>query len=179
MKDETKIPKSRQKKQQVVAEVVEKIEKAKLMVFANYQGMTHKQIEQLKKGLRSAHAELAVTKNTLLKRALKDKEQPADEAALQNPTATLFAYEDPILPLKELNKMIKALKMPSIKFGIFEGKLLSADDVVKLSALPTRDVLLAQFVGSLKSPIYGLHRALSWNMQKLVLTLNAIQAKKQ
>ena len=55
-----------------------------------------------------------------------------------------------------------------------EGNFITNDQVMKLSSLPTREVLLSQLVGGLKSPIFGLHRALNWNLQKLVLTLNAV-----
>ncbi|HSX40884.1 MAG TPA: hypothetical protein VLF68_04725, partial [Candidatus Saccharimonadales bacterium] len=59
-----------------------------------------------------------------------------------------------------------------------DGQLISGEQVLKLATLPSREVLLAQFVGGLKSPIYGLHRALNWNLQKFVMTLKAIESKK-
>lgn len=173
-----KVSTNRQKKEKIVAELSEKVAKAKAMVFANYEGMTHKQIEELKKGLRKADAEIVVAKNTLLSRTDIGKMKSEVEQYLKGPTATLFAYSDVVSPLKELSKIIKTLKLPKIKFGIFEGKAITADEVVRLSTLPSRDVLIAQVVGGLKSPIFGLHRALNWNLQKLVITLNAIQAKK-
>ncbi|MBI2074661.1 MAG: 50S ribosomal protein L10 [Candidatus Levybacteria bacterium] len=185
-----KVIKSLEKKKTVVAEISGKVNRAKAMVFTNYQGMTHKQIEGLKKALRGVDAELTVTKNTLLKRAIEGKIEDKEflNSALQNPTATIFAYSNPISPIKELAKIIKALKLPaspaggqggpSIKFGIIEGRVVGESDVTRLATLPSRDVLIAQVVGGLKSPIYGLHRALSWNLQKLVITLNAIQKTK-
>lgn len=165
----------------MVSEISEKVGRAKALVFTNYQGMTHKQLEDLKKGLKDANAELVVTKNTLLKRALKmenGKWKIEDDESLSNPTATLFAYEDIILPLKSLAKTIKNLGLPTIKFGILDGQALTGDQVLKLALLPSREVLLSQLVGSLKVPIFGLHRALSWNLRKLVLTLKAIEQNK-
>jgi len=173
--DEKKKSQNRQNKEGLVAEISKKVEKANAMVFTNYQGMTHKQLEELKKGLKAANAELVVTKNTLLKIAVGDK---AKDLQLDQPTATLFAYNDPIAPLKELAKSIKALKLPSIKLAIFEGKVITEQDVLKLSTLPSKDVLLAQLVGNLKGPLFGLHRALNWNMQKLVMTLKSVEQKK-
>lgn len=174
------------KKQAVVAEFSEKVAKARAMVMTNYQGMTHKQLEELKKALKKADAELVVTKNTLLLRAFEIGNLSADRQdlkleignSLAGPTATLFAYSDPVAPLKELAKTIKALKLPLIKLGILDGKQISSEQVNKLSTLPPKEVLLAQFVGTLNSPISGLVRALNWNMQKLVMTLNAIQQSK-
>jgi len=167
--------KNRAKKEAIVAELSTKIQKAKSIVFTNYQGLTHVQLEHLKKALKKADAELVVAKNTLLKLAL---DQTQNDSEFEGPTATIFSYSDPIMPLKALAKTIKELKLPIIKFGFFENKNISADEITKLASLPPREVLIAQFVGTLKSPLYGLHRALNWNIQKLVLTLYAIQQNK-
>lgn len=172
--EQTKITTNRQKKEAIVDEIAEKIGRSKALVFTNYQGLTHKQLEEFKKSLKTANAELSVVKNTLLKLSLEKAGVKADEEGFNNPTATIFAYEDVILPLKELAKTLKSLGLPTIKFGIMDGQALTGEDVLKLSALPSREVLLAQVVGGLKSPIIGLHRALNWNLQKLVMTLNAV-----
>lgn len=179
----------RARKEKVVAEISEKAERANALVFANYQGMTHKQIEELKKALKKVDAELVVAKNTLVKIALdKTKQKQENLDSLQGPTITLFSFSDIIAPLKELAKTVKAINLPVVKFGIFpakggsasgrEGEILSADQIMQLSILPSREILLAQVVGGLKSPIFGLHRAMSWNLQKLVLTLKAVETKK-
>lgn len=161
----------------IVNKLTEKAQKAKALVFTNYQGLTHKQIEALKKALRGLDSEFVVTKNTLLKLALGMNKIP--DSNFDGPTATLFAYGDFINPLKELAKSIKLFKLPNIKFAVVEGKLLEAEDVLKLAMLPTREVLIGQVIGSLKGPLYGLHRSLNWNLQKLVVTLKAIESKKQ
>lgn len=178
MKDETKLSTNKQKKQVVIADFSDKVGKAKAMVFTGYQGMTHHQLEDLKRAVRKVDAEFVITKNRLLARAVPEDKLSGDYE-LQGPTATLFAYSDVVSPLKELTKAFKALKLPVIKFGIFDGAMLSEADVIKLSTLPSREVLLAQIVGGLKSPIFSLHRALNWNIQKLVVTLKAVESKKQ
>ena len=184
--DKTKISPNRQKKETIVAELSEKVNKSKAMVFTNYEGMTHQQLEELKKALRKADAEVVVAKNTLIIRSLKKDSKSFDtldtpdtlDTLLVGPTATLFAYSDVVLPLKELARTIKSLKLPVIKFGILDGRAITASDVTKLATLPSREVLIAQVVGGMKSPIFGLHRALNWNIQKFVMTLGAIQKGK-
>ena len=173
----TKISKNRQKKEQIVAQLSEKIKKAKSIIFTNYQGLTHKQLEGLKKVLKTLNTELIVAKNTLLKLALKDSDY--DDSALKNPTAALFVYDDVIAPLKELSKSLKLLGLPTIKFGILDNQALTGDQLLKLALLPSREVLLTQVVNGLKSPIYGLHRALNWNLQKLVMTIEQIKNQKE
>ncbi len=163
-----------------MVEFSEKALKAKGMVFTNYQGLTHQQIEGLKKAASSMDAEYVITKNRLLIKSFPDGLiSEEDKTKLQQPTATLFLYGDPVEPLKALAKMIKELKLPSIKFGLLDGRSLSDSDVIKLSSLPPKPVLQARLLGQMMSPIQGLHRALSWNMQSLVMTLNAIALKKQ
>lgn len=181
--DEPKISKNRVKKENIVAEVSDKVKRAKALIFTNYQGLTHVQLENFKKKLRAVDAEVMIAKNTLLKLALAsnkklDNAKEEIEKNLQNPTATLFAYSDVIGPLKELAKILKELSLPTIKFGILENKTITAEQVSKLATLPSREALIAQFIGNMQAPIYGLHRALSWNIQKFVMTLNAIQGQR-
>lgn len=174
--NDKKISQNRVKKEGIVAELSDKKGKAKALIFTNYQGLTHKQIEALKKGIKASDAEFVVAKNSLLHKAMPDVKEVE---TLEGPTGTIFAYGDYVAPLKEIAKTIKQFTLPTIKFGIMEGKIFSGEEVLKISSLPTRDVLLAQLVGGLKSPILGFHRALSWNLQKLVMALQAVSEQKQ
>lgn len=168
---------NRKKKEAIVAEVSEKVEKAKAMVFTDFSGLTHKQLEEFKKEIKKADAQFAATKNTLLKRALGDR-ATGNEDKFQQPTGTIFMYDDVVTPLKALAKMIKDFGKPTIKFGLLEGKALTDKEVLKLSTLPSREVLLTQLVTMLMSPVQGLHRSLNWNLQKFVMTLSAIEKQK-
>jgi large subunit ribosomal protein L10 len=168
---------NRKKKEDIVIKLSEKVNKAKSIIFTNYQGLTHLQLERIKKTAKKFEAEYVTTKNTLLKKALGDKIN-AEKEKFSQPTATLFIYNEIAQPLKELIKVIKELNLPKIKFGILEGKIITEEEVKKIAALPPLPALRAQLLGQMKSPISGLHRALNWNIQKLVLTLNAIQQKK-
>jgi len=170
---------NRQNKEAIVAELLEKVEKANGIVFANYQGLTHQQLENLKRNLKKVEAEFVAAKNTLFIRALADKFNTEEQKEhFTKPTGALFIYNDIVEPLKLLSKSIKELKLPEIKFGFLDGKVVSDKDVVKIATLPPLPVLRAQLLGQMNAPIQGLHRALSWNMQSLVMTLNAIKEKK-
>lgn len=171
-----KVSLNRQKKEKIVAELLEKVVKAKGFVFTSYQGLTHKQLEDLKKAVKPLQADFVATKNRLLLKAMEGKVKVEQE--LKNATATLFLYGDPVEPLKALAKSIKELNLPAIKFAILDGKEMTPDDVIKLSKLPSRQTLLTQLVFTLKSPISGLHRSLNWNLQKFVMTLKAIEKSK-
>ncbi len=176
---DAKISKNKQRKIEIVSDISEKLSKSKAVIFTDYQGLTHKQLENLKKALKAINAEFVVTKNTLLVRALQnDKWSMVNSKSLEGPTAVLFAYDDVIPALKQIAKTIKEFNKPALKFGILDNQALTGEQVLKLSSLPSRDVLLTQIAGGLKSPIYNLHRALNWKLQKLVLILQEIKNQK-
>lgn len=150
------------------------------MVFTNYQGLTHQQLENFKRNLKKTNAEFVVIKNTLMKRSLADKNlSDSDKEAFKQPTGTMFMYGDPVEPLKVLAKLIKEVELPKVKFGLIDGKVVDSDGIMRLSTLPPLPILRVQLLGQMKSPIEGLHRALIWNIQSLVMTLNAIKDNKQ
>ena len=173
-----KVSANRQKKEVIVAELVEKVNRAKGLVFTSYQGLTHKQLEAIKKKVQTMDADFVATKNTLIKLAFGkvSKDSPFD--TFKNATATLFLYGDPVSPLKEIAKSIKEFNLPTIKFGFLDGNVLTNEELLKLSTLPSRQTLLTQLVVGLKSPISGFHRSLLFNIQKFVMTLKAIETKK-
>lgn len=160
-----------QKKIDTVSRLAEKISRAKALVFVDYRGLKHKQIEELRKSLKKIEAEFTVAKNRLMMRAL------GKDLQLTDTTATLFAYGDEVSPIKELLKYFKTAGVGKLKAGLLGDSVLRDEDVVKLAALPSRDVLLARLAGQLNAPIQGLHYALNWNIRKLVYALNAVKAR--
>lgn len=165
-----------QKKIDTVAELTDKLAKAKAFVLADYRGLKHKQLEELRKLLKKTEGEFVVAKNRLFKRALGDKAKEL-ESHLHETTALLFSYADEVSPLKELLKFFKVAGFGKAKAGVFGGQLFGEADVARLSTIPTRQTLLGQLAGQLNAPIQGLHRALSWNMMKFVWALHAVNEK--
>jgi len=177
------------KKVEEVKMLGDKLARAKALFITDYRGLTHQQLEALRKVLKKVDAEYVVAKNTLLKIAINEsfkasklqgsKESIANlEKELNNPTATLLAYGNEVAPIKELSSFIKTNMLPKVKIGIFGGNVATEADFKKLAALPTREVLLATLAIRLNGPIQGLHRAMQWNLQKLVLALEAVKGKK-
>jgi len=159
-----------QKKIDTVSLLADKISRAKAMVFVDYRGLKHKQMEELRKTLRKLKGEFIIAKNRLMMRAL------GKEVILSDTTATLFSYDDEISPLKELLKYFKTAGVGKTKGGILGSQILTDAEVTRLAALPTRTALLGQLVGQLNAPIQGLHYALQWNLKKLVYVLNVVKA---
>ncbi|MEK7544324.1 MAG: 50S ribosomal protein L10 [Patescibacteria group bacterium] len=166
-----------QRKIDTITDLTDKIARAKAMVFVDYRGLKHKQMEELRKNLKKHTSDLTVAKNRLLLRSLSDKAD-ALRSMLSDTTATLFAYADEVAPLKELLKYFKVAGVGKTKGGLLGSQVLSDAEVTRLAALPSRDVLLGRLVGQLNAPIQGLHYALSWNINKLVWALQAVKEKK-
>ncbi|MEK7119362.1 MAG: 50S ribosomal protein L10 [Patescibacteria group bacterium] len=170
-----------QKKIDTVTLLTDKISRAKAMVFVDYRGLKHKQMEELRKNLKKVEAEFTVAKNRLMKRALDSAKKglnPVETGFLSDTTATLFSYADEITPLKELLKYFKVAGAGIPKAGFLGETVLNESDITKLAGLPSRRMLLTILVVQLNAPIQGLHRALSWNINTLVWGLNAIKEKK-
>jgi large subunit ribosomal protein L10 len=166
-----------QKKIDAVTELTAKVGKAKSIVLADYRGLKHKQLEELRRTLKKANAEFSVTKNRLFAKALGDKAKSI-EGQLKESTGALFAYADEVAPLTVLLKFFKTTGFGKTKGGLLGDKVLTDADINRLSTLPPRPILLGTLVAQLNAPIQCLHYALNWNLNKLVWALNSIKEKK-
>lgn len=142
-----------------VASLKDKAGKAIGFVLANYQGLTHKQLEDLHQVLRQAGADFVVVKNSLLKIASGDKLKST------GPTAVLFAYKDSFAALKELYKFIKTNTLPKVKFSIVNGQEYDEKETARIAALPTKEGLIAQLMYTLNA-----------NTQKLAYLLTQVKS---
>ena len=172
---------AREIKEGKVDALVEKFGKAKTLTFTDYRGLTANQIATLRGKIKAAGGEMLVEKNTLTSLALKisghtiSKENDPQGTLLTGPTATIIAYDDEIAPIKESAQSNKETGLPIFKFGFFGQDFLNSYAVESLA----KNVLQAQLVGSLASPIYGIVSVLGANLRNLVYTLDQIKNQKQ
>ena len=159
-----------QKKIDTVNALSEKISKAHSIIFADYTGLKHKQIETLRKALKKIGAEFIVVKNKLLERSLGEQAESVTPL-LKESTAVLFNYEDEVAGLKELLKFFKLTALGKTKGGLLGKTMLAEDEVLRLSKLPGKQELLGQLAGQLMVPLSGLHYALSWNINRKIYWL--------
>lgn len=173
------MPKTRAQKEEAVVKLTEKVNSSKSLVFADFKGMTMSQLSQLRDSLRDQDAQFLVTKNNLLKLALKDgNKQTADEKLFEGPVATLFAFEDEITPIKTLVKAFKDNQVGTIKAGFIGNDFLTNSQVNQLATIPSKPELQAKVVGSLASPLYGIVNVLQANIRNLVYALDQIRVQK-
>lgn len=160
--------KTRQQKEEIVAKLSEKLGRAKAVVFADYKGLTMKQLSDLRNKLHEVNSEFSITKNTLLKLALPTFE-------LDGPTATLFAYDDEISPIKILVKVLKDIALGKVKSGFLGNMSLDEAKILQLATLPTKDELRAKTVGILVAPLQGIISVLGGNLRNLVYAVSEIK----
>jgi large subunit ribosomal protein L10 len=165
------------KKLASVTELTDKVVKAKSVIIVEYQGIKHKQFEELRRKLRTLDSEFVVAKNRLLRKALGDK-ATSIESLLEQPNASLFTYKDEVAPLKELLKFFKAVGFGKVKGGLLGVSALNEKEVTRLATLPTKDVLLGSLARQLNAPVQGLHYALQWNLNRFAWAINAVKNKK-
>lgn len=160
-----------------LVEAKQKVEKATAMFMVDYQGLTHQQLEEMRRELTTNNAEMAVIKNTILNIALQEKKLDVKEK-LAGQKATLFSYEDPMKTAKILSVFVKKYGLPKVDFGIFEGNIIEAATITKLASLPSKEILVGKLLGLLNSPISGFVYALNGNITKLAIALKEIEKKK-
>jgi large subunit ribosomal protein L10 len=166
-----------QKNIQQVEDVAKRLQSAKSAALLQYQGLTAGQIGELRTKIKQTGGEMTVIKNTLLTRAL-DKIGIKLPESLTGPTAITYCDQDEISPLKEIDAVNKDKEKTSFKYGLYNQKLLLADELKKFLSLPSKSALISELLASLQNPFQRLSYALRFNQTRLVLTLKALANKK-
>jgi len=176
---DTAVRKAIQKKQEIVNEVKDKIEKAKLMVIFDFTGVDANSMADFRKQIRKKDAEIKVIKNTILYRACNGTELYDKINIFEGPSAVIFAYEDIVDAAKSLKEFLKTSESAKVKAGLLDERYVSAEEIDALASLPSREELLAQLFATMQAPITNFVRVLNAVPQKAVMVLNAIKEKKE
>jgi large subunit ribosomal protein L10 len=168
---------SRDKKNALVAEMSETLASAKMTVFAQYQGLSVADVQELRRAAREAGVTIKVVKNRLVRVAMSsiDTYKDTDTSALNGQLLYAISTDDEVAPAQVLNAFAKT--HPALQFaGAFsgEGAVLSADEVKALAGLPSKNQLIGEVVAQLLSPVNDVTNALSGNLHAL---LDGVKAK--
>ena len=164
---------SKERKRELIQSYVEMLSQSQGIILTNYRGLTVSQIETVRNRLRELNSPYHVVKNTLLKLALQQVGLPVPEELLTGPVATGFCYTELPATAKALMDLSKELEVQEIKGGLLGDRVVGVEEIKALAALPPREVLLAQVVGSFQAPISGLVTALSGILRSLLYVLQA------
>jgi len=162
-------------KEKVVAELAERLRTSETLIVADYRGLTMPQIDELRGKLLEHGARFAVVKNTLTRRAAEIAGADALLALLEGPTAIAFleANGDPVAVAKALADTARTTRVLTIRGGILEGRPIEGAAVEELAKLPSADVLRAQVLGAIASPLTAIVGLFTAPLQDLYGLLDA------
>jgi large subunit ribosomal protein L10 len=153
-------------KQPIVDEISSTIKDAASVVVVNYSGITVAQDTQLRKQLREAGVVYKVYKNTLMNRAFKGTEFEGLSSSLEGTNAIAVSKDDATAPARIVSEFAKNCPALELKAGVVEGVVYDENGIKEIANIPSRDVLLSRFLGSLQSPITNFARVLNQIAEK-------------
>ena len=151
-----------------VKELAEKMKNAKLILLTEYRGINVADDTKLRRDLRGANATCNVIKNNIIRRALAECKLEGLEDKLVGPTAVIMSQEDYLEASKTIYKFSKDNEYYKIKGGVVDGKVMTAEEIITLAKLPSRETLLSMLAGALLS-----------NISKVAVALNEVKKQKE
>ncbi len=155
-------------KKEEVTKLANEMKESKLILLTEYRGITVEQATSLRKDVRGTNAEYRVIKNNITNRALKEAGIEGLEEQLVGPTAVVLAKEDYLEPAKAIYNFSKNNDFYKIKGGVIEGKVMSAEEIIAIAKLPSRETLLSMLAGALLA-----------NIQKVAVAVDQVRIQKE
>lgn len=165
---------TRKEKEQLLQEYGDKVQRAQVLIWADYRGTTVAQVQDLRRQLRPVSAEAMVVKNTLMRLALERANLPVPSDAMVGPSAVTFVYDDVAAATKVVTTFATANdRVFHLKGGMAGGKIIDVGQVQTLTTLPSREVLLARVLGGIQAPVSGFVGTLAAVMRGFMTVLKA------
>ncbi|MBR3002441.1 MAG: 50S ribosomal protein L10 [Clostridia bacterium] len=155
-------------KKEEVSKLAEKMKNASLILLTDYRGINVEDVTNLRTNLRNLNSEYSVIKNNITRRALEECKLEGLDDALEGPTAVIMTEEDYLEPTKAIYKFSKDNDYYKIKGGVIEGKVMTAEEIIQLAKLPSRQELLSMLAGGLLA-----------NISKFAVALEQVRVKKE
>ena len=165
---------NREEKKKTIDELAEKIERSSIGILADYRGLNTARMNQIRRKLNDSSTEFHVVKNSLAQFAAGQAGREELAGLFEGPVALALGYEDEVGTAKALVDYIRAEKLEvGLKSGFMADRVLDEKDVQRLASLPAREVLIAQLLGNVQSPIYGIVNVLAGPIRNIMGVLNA------
>ena len=141
-------------KEQIVAELVERLRTADTLIVADYRGLTHAELDGVRTELLGHGARFTVCKNTLTRIAANAAGTEALLEFLTGPTAIAFVHDgDMIAVARTLNETARTTRRLELKGGVLQGRTVGADGMRELATLPPTEILRGQVLGAIVAPL--------------------------
>jgi len=167
------LPVSKQKKQETIEGLKEMLGRSKAVILADYRGLTAQQLSQLRNKLRPLGGQMLVAKNTLVLKSLEELGLPQPENLLQGPTALGLIFAEMNQPVRALLDFCREADALKVKGGLMGNYVMSVPEVQMLPHLPSQDVLRAQALGNVASPVSSFVGVLDGVVRGLLYVLSA------
>ena len=149
-----------EQKQQVVAQLAERIQGSVAGIIVDYKGITVEDDTKLRKELRENGVKYTVVKNTLIKRAAEKAGLNGIDDVLNGTSAIATSAEDYVAAARILQKFAEQHDNFKVKTGYLDNEVISLEKIQSLAKLPSREVLLANVLGAFQAPIASFARAI-------------------
>lgn len=170
---------NQEKKRQIVAELVEKFQKANGFYLVDFMGMNVESAVIFRRDLKRSSMELKVAKNSLIQRALLQVGSfNIPEAKFKGATGVIFGYDDPVAPAKVIKEQFEKNNKPSLKAAVIEGVFYDGSQLKQLASLPTKPQLISSILGSLNAPIAGIVGSINAVMRDVAYLVEEVAKKK-
>jgi large subunit ribosomal protein L10 len=168
---------SKQRKEEVINQYVEWLDKSQAVILVEYTGITMKEFDNIRAKIRENGGEFHVLKNTLAKKAFEAREISLPEGTFEKSTAAAFAFGDVAGTAKTLSDVTKSIEFVKVKGGFMDKQALSAAQVKSLASLPPLPVVRAQLLGVLQAPAGKLVRTLAEPARQVAAVIKAYSDK--
>ena len=155
-------------KKEEVSKLAKKMKEAKIILLTDYRGINVADVTELRAELRKSNSEYKVIKNNITKRALAEAGIEGLDELLEGPTAVIMNSEDYLDAAKAIYNFSKDNEFYKIKGGVIDGKVMTAEEIITLAKLPSRETLLSMLAG-----------ALLGNISKLAVALDQVRVQKE
>ncbi|HLG10912.1 MAG TPA: 50S ribosomal protein L10 [Dehalococcoidia bacterium] len=163
-----------EKKIKEVEELTETLSRSKVIIGADYRGLRVGEVTALRRHLRDGGVEMHVVKNTLFLRAAEAAGIPAAGELADGPTALIFGFDDPLAPIKTIVEYQRTARNTfAARKAFMDGEVIPASRLSELASLPSKEVMIAEFAGMLRSPITNLVYLLQATVQEFSGLLDA------
>ena len=166
-------------KKKIVEDIRKRFLESKVVILTDYKGLDVEKINELRGKLKQSGIEYKVVKNAFLIRASEETDISLIKDSFKGPSAVALSCDDPVSPAKILTEFADEHELLEIKVGVMNGKILDLSAIKKLSALPSREVLLSSLLSVMSGVPSAFVRALNDMPRRLLNVLQAIKEQKE
>lgn len=170
---------SKERKRELVADYKDWIDKSRAVILTEYEGLSMKDLDELRAKVRSAGGEFHIVKNTLGKIAFEESQRSVLKGYFEGTTAAGFAFEDAPRLAKTLTEFAKSVEALKIKGGYLNTDPMSAEEITALAELPPLPVMRARLLGTIMAPATQLARVLNEPGRQIAAVIKAFSEKEE